>query len=148
MKKIILIGNVACGKTTLCQKLNGLDQVYKKTQAIEVINTAIDTPGEYLEQRSYLRNLVVTSVEAEQVLFVVDPTQNRFLYTVGQAAAFPIPVAGVISKIDIATEKEVADAKELLELTGATPIFEVSARDGIGIDALLQFLSVNSPFSI
>ena len=39
MKKIMLIGHIACGKTTLCQRLNGLKQEYKKTQTIEVINT-------------------------------------------------------------------------------------------------------------
>ena len=27
MKKIVLVGNVACGKTTLCQRLNGLNVV-------------------------------------------------------------------------------------------------------------------------
>lgn len=140
MKKIILVGGVACGKTTLCQRLNGLEQVYKKTQAIEVIHTTIDTPGEYLERRSYLQSLVVTSAETEQVLFVVDATQERFLYTPGQAAAFSIPVSGVISKIDIATERQIADAREMLELTGAAPIFEVSAVDGRGIDELMAFL--------
>ena len=144
MKKIILVGAVACGKTTLCQKLNGLEQVYKKTQAIEVINTTIDTPGEYLERRAYLRSLVVSSVDAEQVLFVVDATQSRFMYTPGQAAAFPIPVAGVVTKIDIATEKEIAEARELLELTGAAPIFEVSAVDGRGIPELLEFLKTDA----
>ena len=76
----------------------------------------------------------------EQVLFVVDATQERFLYTPGQAAAFSIPVAGVISKIDIATERQIADAREMLELTGAAPIFEVSAVDGRGIDELMAFL--------
>ena len=57
MKKIILIGNVACGKTTICQYLNHMEIKYKKTQALEVYNTTIDTPGEYLENRGYLRSL-------------------------------------------------------------------------------------------
>ena len=35
MKKIILIGNVACGKTTICQYLNHMEIKYKKTQALE-----------------------------------------------------------------------------------------------------------------
>ena len=51
MKKIILAGHVACGKTTLCQCLNGMEMQYKKTQALEVINTTIDTPGEYLQSK-------------------------------------------------------------------------------------------------
>lgn len=141
MKKIILVGTVACGKTTLCQRLNGLEQVYKKTQALEVINQTIDTPGEYLEHRSYLQNLVVTSIEVDQVLFVVDPTQTRFMYSPGQAAAFPIPVAGIVSKIDVASEKERDQAKELLKLAGADPVFEISAIEGTGIDELLVFLA-------
>lgn len=141
MKKIILVGTVACGKTTLCQRLNGLDLDYKKTQALEVINQTIDTPGEYLERRSLLQSLVITSVEADQVLFVIDPTQDRFMYSMGQAAAFPVPVAGVVSKIDAASEKERRRAAELLEMTGASPIFEVSAMDGTGMDELIAFLS-------
>ena len=64
MKKILLAGAVACGKTTLCQRLNGLAQSYKKTQSLEVVGTTIDTPGEYLEHRSFLRGLVVTASEA------------------------------------------------------------------------------------
>ena len=47
MKKLIFIGNIACGKTTLCQRLNGMEMSYKKTQALEVIHETIDTPGEY-----------------------------------------------------------------------------------------------------
>ena len=97
MKRIILVGSVACGKTTLCQRLNGLEQIYKKTQALEVINHTIDTPGEYLEHRSLLQALVVTSVETEQVLFVQDAAQERFMFSPGQSAAFSVPVAGVVS---------------------------------------------------
>ena len=51
MKRILLVGTIGCGKTTLCQALNGMALEYKKTQAIEVVNTTIDTPGEYLEKK-------------------------------------------------------------------------------------------------
>lgn len=140
MKKIILIGHVACGKTTLCQRLNGMAQSYKKTQALEVIHKTIDTPGEYVERRSLFHALVVTSVESDQVLFVQDATTERFMFSPGQASAFPVPVAGVVSKADIATEAQVRQAIELLELAGASPIFVVSAQTGDGIDALKEFL--------
>ena len=33
-----------------------------------------------------------------------------------------------------------ADARELLELTGASPIFEISAKTGEGVEALAQWL--------
>ena len=140
MKKIILVGTVACGKTTLCQRLNGLTQEYKKTQALEVVGQTIDTPGEYLEHRSFLRGLMVTATEADQVLFLIDPTAERFCYSAGQAASFPIPVAGVVTKTDVATQKQVQQAHELLELTGADPIFEICSLSGDGMDELMDFL--------
>lgn len=142
MKKIILVGTVACGKTTLCQRLNGLEQTYKKTQAVEVINHTIDTPGEYLEHRSFLRGLMVSATDAEQVLFLQDATQDRYMYSPGQATSFPLPVAGVVTKIDIATEKQRRQAAELLELAGADPIFEISSIDGSGMDELMKFLEL------
>ena len=46
MKKIILIGQVSCGKTTILQYLNGEELRYRKTQALDVIGVSIDTPGE------------------------------------------------------------------------------------------------------
>ena len=140
MKKVILIGNIACGKTTLCQRMNGLEQVYKKTQALEVIHRTIDTPGEYLEHRSFLQALVVTSVEADVALFVQDATQERFMFSPGQSACFPIPVIGVVSKADLAAPRQLSNAKALLELAGASPVFTVSAITGEGIPELMEYL--------
>ncbi len=140
MKKFILIGTVSCGKTTLCQRIHGLSREYKKTQALEVIGETIDTPGEYLERRSLLRGLMVTAAEVDLVLFLIDPTAERFHYSAGQASAFPVPVAGVVTKIDVATEQQIKMSRELLEMTGAKPIFELSSVTGEGVDALLAFL--------
>ena len=140
MKKLIFIGNIACGKTTLCQRLNGMEMSYKKTQALEVIHETIDTPGEYLEQRSFLRALVVTAVEADYAAFVQDATQERFMFSPGQAASFPVPVIGIVTKIDQASAKQAEQAHELLELAGAERVFHVSAFSGEGIDALKAFI--------
>ena len=140
MKKILLIGTVSCGKTTLGQYLNGMDLRYKKTQALEVLGQSIDTPGEYLEHRSYMRNLMVLSADVDYVLFLIDPTQERFMYSPGHAASFPVPVIGVVTKIDIATEKQISDAVEMLEVAGTSRIFKVSAVSGAGISELVEFL--------
>ena len=140
MKKMILVGTVACGKTTLCQRLNGMKIAYKKTQALEVVNQTIDTPGEYLEHRAYLRNLMVVASDADVVVFLQDATQERYMYSPGQAAAFPVPVIGVVTKIDLATPAQRRQARELLELSGASPIFELSSVEGTGVDALMDYL--------
>ena len=140
MKRVLMAGNVACGKTTLCQRLNGLKMDYKKTQTLEVINKTIDTPGEYLERRSLFHALTVTAAEADQAIFLQDASQERFLFSPGQSAALPIPVAGVVTKIDAASPERVKWAEEVLELAGASPIFKISAKTGEGIDELMEFL--------
>lgn len=140
MKRILMVGSVACGKTTLCQRINGLDRVYRKTQSLEVINTTVDTPGEYLERRSMIRNLMTVAVDVDCVLFLMDPTQERFMFSPGHAFSFPVPVAGVVTKRDLVSEKEAAAAEELLRLAGADPVFRVSAETGEGIDQLMDFL--------
>ena len=140
MKKVIMVGHVHCGKTTLCQRLNGMEQTYKKTQALEFINDTIDTPGEYLERRSLTHALMVTSVESDMALFIHDATAERFMFAPGLAGSFPVPVTGVINKIDKATEQQIKDSRELLELAGAKPIFEISAKTGEGMEALLEHL--------
>ena len=140
MKKVLMVGNVACGKTTLLQALDNQPLDYKKTQSIEIVAGHIDSPGEYLERRVHLQNLLVTSVDTDLVLFLIDPTQDRYMYSAGQSAAFPVPVAGVITKADLATEEEIERSKNLLELAGADPIFLVSSYTGEGLEELRQFL--------
>lgn len=140
MKKILLVGTVACGKTTLCQRLNGLTQSYKKTQAIEVIGKTVDTPGEYMERRSLVRNLMLMAADVDLVLFLVDPTQEQYLNTPGLATGFPVPVIGVVSKTDLASERQILDALEVLEIIGAAPVFQISSVSGDGMQALLDYL--------
>ena len=65
------------GKTTLCQKLDQLELKYKKTQSIEVYNNAIDTPGEYMENRMLYHALITTSADAKIIALVYDPTQEE-----------------------------------------------------------------------
>ena len=43
MKRIILMGAIGCGKTTLCQALQGKELIYDKTQAVEFHTEMIDT---------------------------------------------------------------------------------------------------------
>ena len=71
MKKIILIGRVAAGKTTLTQALNGEDIHYYKTQYINYLDTIIDTPGEYTELRQTSGALALYAYEADVVGLVL-----------------------------------------------------------------------------
>ena len=53
MKKIILIGRSECGKTTLTQALKGEKIHYHKTQYVNRFDVIIDTPGEYIQPKTW-----------------------------------------------------------------------------------------------
>ena len=77
MKKVMMIGKIGCGKTTLSQRLLGQEVKYKKTQAVEVLGSDIlDTPGEYLEQKQFYSALIVTAVEAASRPVPVQPAKS------------------------------------------------------------------------
>ncbi|MGD8189830.1 EutP/PduV family microcompartment system protein [Brevibacillus ginsengisoli] len=140
MKKIIFMGQSGSGKTSLCQKLHEQAVVYKKTQAIETFQHAIDTPGEYMENRFYYKALIVTSVDADVIGLVQDCTATENYFPPSFASVFAKPVIGIVSKVDLATDAQVATAKERLREAGASSIFEVSAVDGTGIEEIKAYL--------
>jgi ethanolamine utilization protein EutP len=137
---IMMMGPIGCGKTTLCQTLAGLPKVYVKTQTVGIIGKAIDTPGEYIENRTLWNRLVVSAVDSRLVLFLLDPTNMNFRFSPGQAAMFSSPVIGVITKIDLAGKKAITQAEELLALAGASPVFALSSQSGRGVKKLAAYI--------
>lgn len=77
MKKIMLVGHTGAGKTTFRQAIYGQAMEYQKTQAVEVVNSTIDTPGEYLENRNLYRALIVTAADADLMVLLQDCTDEQ-----------------------------------------------------------------------
>ena len=141
MKRIILIGRSAAGKTTLCQYLNHQDLVYHKTQTVQIINQCmIDTPGEYLERRYMRGALMVTSVDADLIVLVQDATENGTMFPPAYNTMFAKPAVGIVTKSDIATPHQIEKAKKYLKMAGASKIFVTSSVTGEGFDDLLSLL--------
>lgn len=142
-KRPILIGKTSAGKTTLCQCINHEALKYHKTQSIQLVNDQmIDTPGEYLERRSFWGALLVTAADADVIMLVQDATEDTSMFPPGYAGQFPKPVVGVITKRDIATDKQIEDARKYLEIAGTKNIFPVSSMTGEGVADLVGYLDI------
>ncbi len=64
--KVLVIGPVGSGKSTLTKRLLGKEDVpVKKTQSLEYTNWIIDSPGEYSQNPMYYRTLMATALEAK-----------------------------------------------------------------------------------
>ncbi|MDR2257758.1 MAG: EutP/PduV family microcompartment system protein [Treponema sp.] len=137
---VMTVGPVSCGKTSLCQYLAALPRIYIKTQTVGIIGSAIDTPGEYIENRSLQNRLLVTAADTDLVLFLQDCTGRNNWFSPGQAAMFGRSAAGVITKIDLARGDDREYAGKILTMAGVSPLFAVSALTGEGMDGLAAYL--------
>lgn len=141
MKKIMLIGKHAVGKTTLCQMLHNLSMDYKKTQAIELYDFAIDTPGEYIENRFYHKALIVTAADCDIVALVQQCADKEAYFPPGFGSIFPKPVVGIVTKCDLAkNEEDILQAETLLQNAGACQIFYISNQDKNSARGLIRMM--------
>lgn len=136
----MLMGPVAAGKTSLAQRLCGEEIHYAKTQSVELHGIAIDTPGEYIENRSLLRALTVTAADASCIVLIQDASAEVSWYSPAQASMFNCVVIGVVTKIDLVSPNKVNWAQEALLTAGVERIFRVSNETGEGISALQSYL--------
>lgn len=142
MKKVIFIGTVGCGKTTLSQRLSGAQIVYKKTQSIEIVGTGIiDTPGEYLDRAQMRGALMISSADADVICLLQSATDEKTMFPPAYAGAFAKEVIGAVTKTDAARPEQIRQAREKLHTAGAAEICEVSGFTGTGMDKLIEKLS-------
>lgn len=100
MKKVMIIGAVGAGKSTLIKALFGESEPAAKTQSLIYRDWIIDTPGEYSENPLYYRSLIATSHETAAVVLVQDAARNRNYFPPGFEQGFPVLTIGVVTKID------------------------------------------------
>lgn len=141
MKKLMLMGQTGGGKTTLCQKLHEQELHDKKTQAVELFANAIDTPGEYIENRRLYHALITTAADAKVIGLVSDPTSSRSFLPPAFAGTFGgKQVIGIVTKAEKAEGKQLKRAKQELIQAGAKPIFLVDSVTGLGMEELKNYL--------
>ncbi|MBA2943536.1 50S ribosome-binding GTPase [Paenibacillus sp. CGMCC 1.16610] len=144
MKKVMIIGAVGAGKSTLIKALFGESQPASKTQSLIYRDWVIDTPGEYSENPLYYRSLMATSHEAAAVLLVQDATRDRNYFPPGFEQGFAVPALGAVTKIDH-PQADIDHAIELLrQALPEGEIFLTSAASNEGIaklkDKLMQIV--------
>ena len=139
MKKIMLVGRSGAGKTTLTQAMKGKKISYHKTQYINNYDVIIDTPGEYAENKTLSRALVIYSYEADVVGLLMSAVEDYSLYSPNIVSRATRPVIGIVTQIDRENAR-VDLAAMWLELAGCKKIFYVNSIDGEGVGDILNYL--------
>lgn len=139
MKKIILFGKSGAGKTTLIQALEKKEIKYAKTQTIEYYTDFIDTPGEYLQNRTRYNALISISCDADVVGLVQDATDNECYFPGGFGDMFNKIVIGIVTKSK-SDEADIERAKYYLNDAGVSKIFITDSYSSKGVDDVLKLL--------
>lgn len=140
MKRLILIGRVAAGKTTLTQALLGEDIHYAKTQSIRYLDTVIDTPGEYTELRQTSGALALYAYEADVVGLVLSANEPYSIFSPCLTSMVNREVVGIVTGIDKPDARPDL-AESWLRLAGCERVFHVSSYTGEGLDEIFAFLN-------
>ncbi len=143
MTRLLLIGSVGSGKSTLRQRLTGKELQYEKTQTTIVSDNVFDTPGEYMDHGWMRHSLQLTSVDCDIVLLLLDPTAPFPRIPPGFSSFFTKPLLGLITKIDIAEREQVDHARLVLAMSGAAAVHEISSVTGKGIDEVVEEVRVH-----
>lgn len=139
MKKLILIGRVAAGKTTLTQALLGEELHYFKTQYIRYLDAIIDTPGEYTELRQLSSPLALYAYEADIVGLVLSANEPYSIFNPCITSLVNREVVGIVTGVD-KPDARPDRAEAWLRLAGCKKVFFVSAYTGEGITDILDYL--------
>ena len=139
MKKIMLFGRVAAGKTTLTQALRGEEIKYYKTQYVNYLDTVIDTPGEYTERRETSGALALYAYEADIVGLVLSANEPYSIFSPCLTSMVNREAIGIITGID-KPDANVERVRNWLKLAGCKTIFPVSSITGEGIAELAAYL--------
>ena len=140
MRKLILIGRVAAGKTTLTQALLGEELHYFKTQYVQYGDMIIDTPGEYTELRNLSGALALYAYEADVVGLVLSADEPYSIFSPNITCLVNRDVVGIITGVD--KERANPDRVERwLRLSGCKKIFRVSSYTGEGISDIINYLN-------
>lgn len=139
MKKLMLIGRVAAGKTTLKQALLGMEIKYDKTQYVNYLDTIIDTPGEYTERRETSGALALYAYEADVVGLVLSANEPYSVFSPCLTSMVNREVIGIISGID-KPDANVERVTRWLKLAGCKKVFPICAITGEGLKELVEYL--------
>lgn len=139
--KMMLVGKTGSGKTTLAQRINGVDINYKKTQMISFEENIIDTPGEYIENKYYYKALTVTVSNADIIAFVQSALDEDTLFPPKFSTMFAGKIIiGIITKKDLQFDS--SNAENFLKCAGAEEIYYIGLNDKNEIMRLKERLGI------
>ncbi|TBL76471.1 EutP/PduV family microcompartment system protein [Paenibacillus thalictri] len=98
--RVMIIGSIGAGKSTMTNVLLGRKADAVKTQTLVYTDWIVDTPGEYTENPFFYKSLMATMLEVTHIVFIQDATNPKTIFPPGFATGFTKLPIGVVTKAD------------------------------------------------
>lgn len=154
--KVALSGNPNCGKSSLFNRLTGLNQKITNVPGTTIDRkqgsfsldgkniTLIDTPGTYSMAPHSQDEVIALEIFnkdhadfPDAIVYVADQANlRRNLFFFGQLAQLGIPMILALNMVDVAEYKGVKVDVERMEMELGIPIVQINARTGENVDKL------------
>lgn len=138
--RVMFIGAIGAGKSTLINALLGRQVEAVKTQSLTYYDWIVDTPGEYTENPMYYKSIMATALEVTHVIYLQDATNAKSIFPPGFATGIPKLPIGIVTKAD-AQDADVDRAiHQLAQVIPRGPIITTSAFTGQGTEEIKRLV--------
>lgn len=142
--RVMLIGSIGAGKSTLTNALLGKDVKAVKTQTLIYRDWIVDTPGEYTENPLFYKNIMATALEVTHVCFIQDATGDKLIFPPGFSSGISKLPIGVVTKADAPDADIGRSVAKLKQAAGNAPIVVTSAWTGQGLGEFKDLVQCSS----
>lgn len=144
MNKVMIIGAIGAGKSTLTKALLHKDEQAVKTQSLNYEEWIVDTPGEYLENPLFYKNIMATAFEVTHLIYLQDATRTNSNFPPFFGTGISKLPIGVVTKVDMETADVERAVAFLRQVIGKAPIVITSAVQKTGLHHIEKLVQCNS----
>ncbi|MFS0576015.1 EutP/PduV family microcompartment system protein [Sporosarcina sp. 179-K 3D1 HS] len=147
--RVMLIGAIGAGKSTLTNALLGKKVDAVKTQTLIYYDWIVDTPGEYTENPLFYKNIMATALEVTHVCYLQDATSGKLIFPPGFSTGITKLPIGVITKCDH-PEADIQRSLDFLRsvVVQGAPVVLTSAIQGVGVAHIQELVKMNDMSSM
>ncbi|KIL76459.1 EutP/PduV family microcompartment system protein [Bacillus badius] len=142
--RVMLIGSIGAGKSTLTNALLDKPAEAVKTQALVYHDWIVDTPGEYTENPLFYKNIMATALEVTHVFYIQDATGDKMVFPPGFSSGIPKLPVGVVTKADHPAANIEHTVQKLKQAVVEGPIVVTSALAGKNLQVLRDLAACRS----
>ncbi|TYR78914.1 ethanolamine utilization protein EutP [Priestia megaterium] len=142
--RAMLVGSIGAGKSTLTNALLERQVEAVKTQTLIYYDWIVDTPGEYIENPLFYKNIMATALEVTHVLYLQDATRKKTIFPPSFSMGINKLPIGVITKSDSEDADVSLAIAELERVITKGPIVVTSSLKGEGLQEIRDLVKCKS----